>query len=161
MLGHFLPFHLSNKPQNQHFEKMKKDPRDIIILDMCTINDTQFTEGSTPPPILVTHSFLEFLFLSGSVGRTPGLGIQHLNHKPVNVFVAWKDVKFQKPHNFLGNKNFNRLLLDLLKIKLKNCSYQNYMVYHFFYEASNMQNIPPLEQMFNKGTDKSLSGLPQ
>ena len=69
-------------------------------------------------------------------------------------------LKFQKPHNFLGNKNFNRLLLDLLKIKLKNCSYQNYMVYHFFYEASNMQNIPPLEQMFNKGTDKSLSGLP-
>ena len=34
----FCPF-TPNNPQNQDFEKMKKTPRDIIILHMCAIND--------------------------------------------------------------------------------------------------------------------------
>ena len=34
----FLPFYPSNNQKNQHFEKMKKKPGDII-LHMCTIND--------------------------------------------------------------------------------------------------------------------------
>ena len=33
------------------------------------------------------------------------------------VFLAWKDVKFKKSHKFLSNRNFERLLLDLLNIK--------------------------------------------
>ena len=28
-----------NNPKNQNFEKMKKDPRDIIILHKCTMNE--------------------------------------------------------------------------------------------------------------------------
>ena len=28
-------------PENQNFEKMKKIPQDIIILQMCTINDSR------------------------------------------------------------------------------------------------------------------------
>ena len=32
-------------------------------------------------------------------------------------FSAWKDVKFQKPYNLLGNVNFEGLLLNLLNIK--------------------------------------------
>ena len=38
------------------------------------------------------------------------------------VFVARKDVKFEKPYNFPGNTNFKKLLLDLFNIKL-NCSF--------------------------------------
>ena len=34
------------------------------------------------------------------------------------------------------------------------------MVYHFFYYASNMQNNPPLEQVFNKGKGKNIADLP-
>ena len=33
-------------PKNQNFEKMKKDPRDTIILNMCTINDSHVVYGS-------------------------------------------------------------------------------------------------------------------
>ena len=33
-------------PENQNFEKMKKTPEDIIILDMCTINDSHMMYGS-------------------------------------------------------------------------------------------------------------------
>ena len=36
ILGHFLPFTpplAPNTPENQHFEKMKKAPRDIVLLD--------------------------------------------------------------------------------------------------------------------------------
>ena len=36
----------------------------------------------------------------------------------------------------------------------------NYVIYQFFYEESNMQNIPLLEQVFNKGKDETISGLP-
>ena len=35
ILGHFLPFYPTNNPKNQNFEKMKKNPGDIIILHLC------------------------------------------------------------------------------------------------------------------------------
>ena len=43
--SHFGPFFafllppLSNNPENQNFEKMKRSPGDIVILHMCTINE--------------------------------------------------------------------------------------------------------------------------
>ena len=36
ILDRFLPFCLPNNPKNQNFEKLKKAPRDIIILHKCT-----------------------------------------------------------------------------------------------------------------------------
>ena len=33
-------------PENQNFEKMKKTPGDIIILQICTINDNHMIYGS-------------------------------------------------------------------------------------------------------------------
>ena len=33
-------------PENQNFEKMKKTPGDIIILQICTINDNYMIYGS-------------------------------------------------------------------------------------------------------------------
>ena len=33
-------------PENQNFEKMKKAYEDIIILQMCTINDSNMMYGS-------------------------------------------------------------------------------------------------------------------
>ena len=38
ILGHFFPFDPPNNPKNQNFEKMKKNPGDVIILHMCTKN---------------------------------------------------------------------------------------------------------------------------
>ena len=38
-LDHFLPFYSTNNPENEHFDKMKKTIRDIIISYMCTINE--------------------------------------------------------------------------------------------------------------------------
>ena len=35
----FCPFYPHNNPKNQIFEKLKKPPRNITILLMCTIND--------------------------------------------------------------------------------------------------------------------------
>ena len=46
ILGHFLPFHSTNNPENQNFEKMKTTPGDIIILNMCTNNYDQMMYGS-------------------------------------------------------------------------------------------------------------------
>ena len=43
---HFTPLPPTNNPRNQNFEKMKKKPRDIIILHMCTINDNHMMYGS-------------------------------------------------------------------------------------------------------------------
>ena len=42
----FLPFYPPHNPENQNLEKMKKVPGDIIILQMCTINDNQIMYGS-------------------------------------------------------------------------------------------------------------------
>ena len=94
------------------------------------------------------------------IGNPAPQPLSHCSIKLVNVFVAWKDKKFQKTYKLPSKTNFNRLLLDLLKIKL-NCSYLNYVIYHFFYQASNKQNIPMLEQVFNKGKNKNIAGLPQ
>ena len=40
ILDRFLPFYPSMDPENQNLTKMKKTPEDIIILQMCTINDS-------------------------------------------------------------------------------------------------------------------------
>ena len=44
--GQFFALLPPNNPKNQNFEKMKKIPRDIIILHMCTINDNHMMHGS-------------------------------------------------------------------------------------------------------------------
>ena len=43
---HFLPFYTSMDLENQKFEKIKKPPKEIIIFQMCTINDSQMMYGS-------------------------------------------------------------------------------------------------------------------
>ena len=40
------PFTPPNNPKNQNFEKWKKQPGDITILHMCTINDNHMIHGS-------------------------------------------------------------------------------------------------------------------
>ena len=35
-----------NNPKNQNFEKNEKKTRDIIILNLCTINDNHMMHGS-------------------------------------------------------------------------------------------------------------------
>ena len=44
--GPFLPFYPPNNKENQNFEKMKKTLTDIIILNMCTINDNNMMFAS-------------------------------------------------------------------------------------------------------------------
>ena len=73
------------------------------------------------------------------------------------IFFNLERYKFQKSYNFPGNTNFERLLLGLFNIK-PDCSY---MVYHFFYKPFDMQNIPPLEQVFHKGKDRNIAGPSQ
>ena len=46
ILGCFLLFYPPMDPENRNFEKMKKIPEDIIILQMCTINDNHMVYGS-------------------------------------------------------------------------------------------------------------------
>ena len=46
---HFGPFFALSPPNNsesQNFEKMKKTPKNIIILHMCTINENHMMYGS-------------------------------------------------------------------------------------------------------------------
>ena len=42
----FLPFYPPMDPENQNFDKMKSTPEDIIILRMCTINESHMMYGS-------------------------------------------------------------------------------------------------------------------
>ena len=46
ILDHCLPFYPPNNPKNENFEKLKKAPGDIIILQMFTINDNHMMYGS-------------------------------------------------------------------------------------------------------------------
>ena len=46
ILDHFLPFYPPNNPKNQNFEKVKKTPGDMIILQKCNINDNHMMYGS-------------------------------------------------------------------------------------------------------------------
>ena len=46
ILDSFLPFYPPNNPENPNFEKMEKMPGNIIILHMCTINDSHIIHGS-------------------------------------------------------------------------------------------------------------------
>ena len=40
-MDYFLPFYPPNSPKNENFKKMKKTPRDVIILHKCTKNYDQ------------------------------------------------------------------------------------------------------------------------
>ena len=46
ILGHFLPFYLSNNPEKQNFEKMKKASVDVIILHVWTKNHNHMVYAS-------------------------------------------------------------------------------------------------------------------
>ena len=46
ILDRFLHFRAPMNPKNQNFEKIKKTPEDIIILQMCTINVSHVIYGS-------------------------------------------------------------------------------------------------------------------
>ena len=46
ILDYFLPFYPPMDPENLNFEKMKKPSEDIIILQICTINDSHMMYGS-------------------------------------------------------------------------------------------------------------------
>ena len=46
ILGHFLPFYLTNNPKKQNFQKMKKTSGDIFILHMCSKNYDQMMYDS-------------------------------------------------------------------------------------------------------------------
>ena len=57
ILDLFLTFYPRNNPKNQNFEKKKKDPGDIIILNKCTINDNHMIYCS----LHMKHVGLNFL----------------------------------------------------------------------------------------------------
>ena len=46
ILDHFLPFYPPMDPENQNFGKMNNTPEDIIISQMCNINDNHMMYGS-------------------------------------------------------------------------------------------------------------------
>ena len=46
ILDRFLPFNPPMDPENQNFGKIKEIPEEIIILQMCTINDSHMMYGS-------------------------------------------------------------------------------------------------------------------
>ena len=46
ILDCFLPFYPPMDPENENFEKKNKTPEDIIILQICTINDSHMMYGS-------------------------------------------------------------------------------------------------------------------
>ena len=46
ILGHLLPYDPPNNLNNQNFEKMNKNPGDVIILHLCTTNDNHMMYGS-------------------------------------------------------------------------------------------------------------------
>ena len=46
ILGHFLPFYPTNSPENQNFEKMKKESGDVTILHTCTTNHNHLMYAS-------------------------------------------------------------------------------------------------------------------
>ena len=46
IMDRFLPFYPPMDPENQNFEKIKITPEDIIILQICTINESQTMYGS-------------------------------------------------------------------------------------------------------------------
>ena len=59
ILDHFLLFYHLNNPKNQNFEKMRKTPGDIIILQRCTISDNHMMYGSRDMK-RDRHNFLSF-----------------------------------------------------------------------------------------------------
>ena len=59
ILGHFSTSDIPNNLKNQNFEKMKKNSGNIIILNMCTINENHMINGSWDMEHN-RHTFLSF-----------------------------------------------------------------------------------------------------
>ena len=60
-----LPFYPINNPGNQNFQKIKKTPGDIIILQMCTMNGNHIMHGcwDLEHDIILCHFGLFFALL--------------------------------------------------------------------------------------------------
>ena len=58
LLGQFLPFYPSNKPENEKIEEMKNAYEAVIILYMCTKNHDHMVYTSWD--MGATHNFLSF-----------------------------------------------------------------------------------------------------
>ena len=70
----FLPFYLPNNPKNQNFGKLKKTLGDIIILQMCTINNNQMIV--VPEILSVTDRF--FCYFGSLFALLPPLTTQNI-----------------------------------------------------------------------------------
>ena len=80
ILGHFLPFHPPDNPENESF-KIKKSPGDIVILHISTINDNLMLYGSWDMEC-DRHNFLSF--------RTIFPPFTPLWTKKVKILKKWK-----------------------------------------------------------------------
>ena len=60
ILDHFLHFYPPNNPKNQKFGKMRKPSRDIITLNVCTINNNHIMYGSWDMDPVMGRFFCHF-----------------------------------------------------------------------------------------------------
>ena len=83
-LDQFLNFYLPNDPENQDFKKIEKTPGDIIILQMCTINDNHMMYGSCE------MEFHKQSFLSFRTIFCPFTFFYPLRTQQIKILEKWK-----------------------------------------------------------------------
>ena len=113
-MDQFLPFYSHNNLKNQNFEKMKKEPQEIIILQICTKNENHIMHGSWD----IEHNGQNFLAFCTIFC-------------PFMPLTTWKMKIFK---NFL-KKPGNILILHMCAIN------DNHMMYGSWHMKSDRQNF--------------------
>ena len=80
ILGLFLPFYTTNNLENQNFEKMEKNPGDVIIFHKCTINENYMMHGSWDVEWKCLIIFSNFLLFYPT------------NNQKIKILKTWKKV---------------------------------------------------------------------
>ena len=88
IVDHFLPFCTPNNPKNQNFEKMKKSPRDIVILHKCTKNHDHMLYCS--PNMTRDGCNCYFSFWAILCPFTIFCPFSHLTTQKIKILKKWK-----------------------------------------------------------------------
>ena len=109
-----LPFYPPNNPKNQYFEKMKKTPRDIIILQMCTLNDNHMMYGTwdTEPLDRIFCHFGPFFALQST--QQPEKSTSWKNEKPPGDIITLHMCTINDNHMMYGSWNMECVMHRIL-----------------------------------------------
>ena len=134
ILDRFLPFNPPMDPENQNFGKIKEIPEEIIILQMCTINDSHMMYGSWDMECS-GQNFFSLLTVFCSFTK------KKKNNPKIKILKKWKNrLKISSLYT-----NVSKVMIICYTVPVMRCVTDVILIFHFglflpFHPPNNPKN---------------------